>query len=136
MIGAGDEPARLHRFLQENCETVTGLPFESLLAAPPQKLVSLLYHPDTAKLPQLAGCGVWLCEAADLRRLDGNLDAARELFLRGAQILAFMNAQHGASDEFAPLRDHLARLLPRLDTLGLSPDDHARATALLNTPPG
>jgi len=131
-----DEAGSLHAFLEENSETVTGLPLDTLLASPAQKLVSLFYHPGTAKLPQLVGCGVWLCEAADVRRLDGDLDSARDLFQRGAQLLAFLNAHHGASREFAPLEEHLQRLLPRLDELRFSPDDRSRLIATLTTPPG
>ncbi|NIP94974.1 MAG: hypothetical protein GWO24_16630 [Akkermansiaceae bacterium] len=122
-------------FLEENCEILTGLPLRTLLETDAQKLVALLYHPGTAKLPQLVSCGAWLCEAADVSLLSGRRNEARLLFLRGAQILGFMAAQHGHEDEFAPLHDHLQRLRDRLDLFGFGSGERSKAEALL-TPRG
>ena len=109
-----DAIADFEEFLEENCELLTGLPLQTLLQTGAQKLVVLLYHPGTAKLPQLVSCGAWLCEAADASLLSGRPNEARRLFLEGAQILGFMASQHGHQDEFSPLHDHLRRLRERL----------------------
>lgn len=122
-------------FLEENCEILTGLPLQTLLRTEAQKLVALFYHPGTAKLPQLVSCGAWLCEAADVSHLSGRAEEARVLFVRGAQILGFMAAQHGRDDEFAPLLDHLARLRSRLDDYHFNAEDRARLEALLSNTP-
>lgn len=110
-----DVVADFEDFLEEHCELLTGLPLSTLLQTEAQKLVALLYHPETAKLPQLVSCGAWLCEAADVSLLSGRHEEARRLFLRGAQILGFMTSRHGTQDEFAPLVGHLANLHARLD---------------------
>ena len=107
----------------------------ALVQTEAQKLVALLYHPGTAKLPQLVSCGAWLCEAADVSLLSGRHLEARVLYLRGAQILGFMTAQHGSENEFAPLTGHLERLRSRLDDYEFTADDHARVEALLTPRP-
>ncbi|MFP6858022.1 MAG: hypothetical protein VCA73_12155 [Roseibacillus sp.] len=119
------------QFLEENCEILTGLPLQTLIDTDAQKLVALFYHPGTAKLPQLVSCGAWLCEAADVSLLSGRDREARLLYVRGAQILGFMTAQHGHENEFAPLHDHLARLRARLDDYKFAPDERAKVQALL-----
>ena len=60
-----DVIAELEDFLEENCEVLTGLPLQTLINTEASKLVALLYHPGSAKLPQLISCGTWLCETAD-----------------------------------------------------------------------
>ena len=135
-ILGSDQAPDLRRFLEEHSETVTGLRLETVLESPPERLVSLLYHPGTAKIPQLVACGAWLCEAARLRLLEESPDQARALFLRGAQILAFMNAQHGASEEFALLGPHLSGLRERVADLDFPVAEQSRVEALLSTPPG
>ncbi len=127
-----DEIQVFEEFLEDNCELLTGLPLQTLLATDAQKLVSLFYHPGTAKLPQLVSCGAWLCEAADVSLLSNRHQEARQLFLRGSQILGFMTAQHGHDKEFAPLHDHLAQLRSRLDDYQFSPEDHAKLKSILN----
>lgn len=123
----------LQEFLEENCEILTGLPLQTLLETDAQKLVALLYHPGSAKLPQLVSCGAWLCEAADVSLLSGRANEARALFLRGAQVLGFLAAQHGQEEEFAPLLPHLARLRSRLDDYQFAAEDRVRLETLLAT---
>ncbi|MDE0594227.1 MAG: hypothetical protein OSB65_03170 [Roseibacillus sp.] len=127
----GDLVEDLQDFLEENCEILTGLPLQTLLDTESQKLVALFYHPGTAKLPQLLSCGAWLCEAADVSLLSGRHHEARLLCLRGAQILGFMAAQHGHESEFAPLHDHLERLLTRLNDYKFPPEELSKVRSLL-----
>lgn len=128
------------QFLEENCEILTGLPLQTLLSTDSQKLVSLFYHPGSAKLPQLVSCGAWLCEAADVSLLSGRHQEARQLFLRGSQILGFITAEHGHEKEFAPLHDHLARLRSRIDDYQFPADDQSKLRSVLTprtvSPPG
>ena len=135
-IQLSGEARDLRQFLEDHSETVTGLRLETVLESPPERLVALLYHPGTAKIPQLVACGAWLCEAARLRLLEEAPAEARALFLRGAQILAFLTAQHGASDEFTPLGPHLAELRERVADLDYPAPERERIEALLSTPPG
>lgn len=120
------------RFLEEHCETLTGLPLTTLLATDAQKLVTLLYHPGTAKLPQLISSGAWLCEAAEVSLQAGRQEEAQRLFLRGAQILAFLRKQHGEEKEFAPLLPHLELLQERISTYTFAEPLHSQMTALLH----
>ena len=126
-----DVVSDFEEFLEENCELLTGLPLQTLLDTGAHKLVVLLYHPGTAKLPQLVSCGAWLCEAADASLLSGRPDEARRLFLEGAQILGFMASQHGHQDEFAPLHDHLRRLRDRLPDYQFKPDQELKILTCL-----
>jgi len=126
-----DVIAELEEFLEENCELLTGLPLQTLLNTEASKLVALLYHPGSAKLPQLISCGTWLCEAADASLLSGRAGEARQLFMQGSQILGFMISQHGSEDEFIPLRDHLGALRERLPDYQFPPEEHARLLEFL-----
>lgn len=130
-----DRAERLAEFLEENCETVTGMSYEALLASESPRLVSLLYHPGTAKFPQLVACGAWLAEAGDAHLFSGDQDEARRLFLRGAEILAFVQAHHGHEEEFAPVGEHLARLQQRIDSFAYPPELRTRIATLLATSP-
>jgi hypothetical protein len=121
----------LQEFLEEHCELLTGVPLQTLLGTDAQKLVALLYHPGTARVPQLVSSGAWLCEAADLSLLSGRLDEARRLFHEGVQILAFMASQHGEDDGFSPLRDHLGTLQKRLSDYQFEPIQNERIQGLL-----
>ncbi|MBL48990.1 MAG: hypothetical protein CMP28_08550 [Roseibacillus sp.] len=127
-----DVVADFEDFLEEHCELLTGLPLSTLLDTEAQKLVALLYHPDTAKLPQLVSCGAWLCEAADVSLLSGRHEEARRLFLRGAQILGFMTSRHGHENEFAPLHDHLRNLRGRLEDYLFPAAQRAQLEAMLS----
>lgn len=126
-----DTMEEFEQFLEEHCETLTGLPLSTLVDIDAQKLVALLYHPGTAKLPQLVSCGAWLCEAAEISLHAGRQQEAQRLYLRGAQILAFLRQQHGQEKEFAPLTPHLERLQERLDTFVFAEPLHSQVTALL-----
>ena len=130
-----DVIADFEDFLEEHCELLTGLPLATLLDTEAQKLVALLYHPETAKLPQLVSCGAWLCEAADVSLLSGRHEEARRLFLRGAQILGFMTSRHGDQDEFAPLHGHLDNLRSRLGDYRFPPPQRAQLEAMLSQAP-
>lgn len=121
----------LQQFLEEHCELLTGIPLQTLIDTEAQKLVALLYHPGTAKLPQLISAGAWLCEAADLSLLAGRPDEARRLFHEGVQILAFTASQHGEDDGFSPLRDHLETLQKRLPDYRFEADENRRIRDLL-----
>lgn len=121
----------LQQFLEEHCELLTGIPLRTLLETEAQKLVALLYHPGTARLPQLASSGAWLCEAADLSLLSGRPGEARRLFHEGVQILAFMASQHGEENGFSPLRDHLETLQKRLPDYQFEPIENSRIHDLL-----
>ncbi len=127
-----DLVAELEEFLEENCELLTGLPLQTLLNAEAPKLVALLSHPSSAKLPQLISCGTWLCEAADASLLSGRPDEARQLFLQGSQILGFMISQHGNESEFDPLHNHLAALRKRLPDYQFPAEEHARLLGFLS----
>ncbi len=124
--------ADFEEFLEENCELLTGLPLQTLLDTGAQKLVALLYHPGTSKLPQLVSCGAWLCEAADASLLSGRSSEARHLFLQGAQILGFMASQHGHENEFFPLHNHLRRLRERVPDYQFGPEEESKILALLS----
>ena len=127
-----DVVADFEEFLEENCELLTGLPLQTLLDTGAHKLVVLLYHPGTAKLPQLVSCGAWLCEAADASLLSGRLNEARRLFLECAQILGFMTSQHGHQEEFAPLHDHLKRLRERLPDYQFTSGEESKILTFLS----
>ncbi len=45
-----EQPAEdFARFLEENCNDLTGLSYQALLASPSSQLVSLLYHPGVSR---------------------------------------------------------------------------------------
>tara|TARA_B100001109_G_scaffold241777_1_gene226194 strand:+ start:467 stop:973 length:507 start_codon:yes stop_codon:yes gene_type:complete len=121
----------LQQFLEEHCEQLTGIPLQTLLETEAQKLVALLYHPGTARLPQLISSGAWLCEAADLSLLAGRQSEARRLFHEGVQILAFIASQHGEDDGFSLLREHLETLQRRLPDYHFGTDETRRIHDLL-----
>ncbi len=124
--------ADFEEFLEENCELLTGLPLQPLLYPGAEELVALLYHPGTAKLPQLVSCGAWLCEAADASLLSGRSSEARHLFLQGVQILGFMASQHGHENEFFPLHNHLRRLRERLPDYQFGSEEESKILAFLS----
>ena len=123
--------ADLEEFIEENCELLTGLPLQTLLETEAPRLVALLYHPGTARVPQLVSAGAWLCEAADLSLLSGRHSEARRLFHEGVQILSFMNSRHGNDDGFSALRGHLEILQKRLPDYLFEPKTHNRICDLL-----
>lgn len=119
----------LETFLGENCETLTGLRYDTLVATPSAKLVTLLNHPGTPSFARLVACGCLLCEAADASRLAGRPDEARERFLRGVEVLAFTAAQEEPGAQPLIAR-HLARLEGRIAGFPFSAGERARLGAL------
>jgi hypothetical protein len=122
------------RFIEEHCNDLTGLEYQTLLASPSAKLVSLLYHPGTLEIGRLIASGTLLCEAADAERLSGNEPRGRELFTRGAEILAF-TAAHESGEAGEILAAHLRRLHPRIPQFQFPPEA-ARRLETLCTPRG
>lgn len=127
------EPAAFTRFLQENCTNLAGVQYETLLRSSSAQLVSLLYQPNTPGIGRLVASGTLLCEAADVHRLEGDMDQARELFIRGAEILAFTAAQE-SGDARALIATHLLRLHDRIPAFDFPPDVGARIATLLPPP--
>ena len=117
------------RFIEEHCNDLTGLDYQTLLASPSSQLVSLLYHPGTLEIGRLIASGTLLCEAADAERLSGNESRSRELFTRGAEILAF-TAAHESGEAAEILATHLRRLHPRIPQFGFPPEAAQRLEAL------
>lgn len=115
------EPEDFLRFLEENSKQLTGLPFETLLATPASKLASLLYDPDGRNIGRLTACGALLAEAGDAHRLGGEMERARELFLRGIELLAFTTFQF-SGEASAQISAHLARLQERIPSFNYDPN--------------
>ncbi len=132
-IKQAEDPTEFVRFLQKNCPNLTGLQYETLLNSSSAQLVSLLYQPNSPGIGRLVASGTLLCEAADVHRLAGEMNEARDLFTRGAEILAFTAAQE-TGDSRALIATHLLRLHDRIHAYDFPPEDAPRIDTLL-TPP-
>jgi hypothetical protein len=132
-IKQAEDPTEFVRFLRQNCANLTGVQYETLLDSSSAQLVSLLYQPNSPGIGRLVASGTLLCEAADVHRLKSELDEARELFTRGAEILAFTAAQE-SGDSRTLINTHLLRLHERIHHFHFPPEEAPRLAALL-TPP-
>lgn len=132
-IKQAEDPTEFIRFLQQNCANLTGVQYETLLNSTSAQLVSLLYQPNSPGIGRLVASGTLLCEAADVHRLKGEMDEARDLFLRGAEILAFTAAQE-SGDSRALIATHILRLHDRIPSFEFPSDTAPRIDALLIPP--